>query len=143
MANYKYKWHRQKNAVLVECMRNKSITTFFKSNWAIIGNIIWPVVVSSVLFYADSRYLQKNEYKELSAQNQSAYRELAIEQKDALNKLTNAISALTEQSRQNSESVKVLLSQREDYIDRLNRHEINDGKLYDILSVRLATLERR
>ena len=124
-------------------MSNKTIASFIKDNWALIGNFIWPIVVSSVIFFADSRYLKKEDFTDLVARHQVAYKELSNEQREALTKLTNAISALTEQSRQNSESVKVLLSQREDVLDRLSKHEVVDSKLYDLLDQRVIRLEKR
>lgn len=121
----------------------KALSTLLKENVFNILRFLWPLVLAASLFYLDGRYLQKDDFKEVYAQQQIAFHASATEQKDALNKLTVAITTLADQQRINNENLHVLVTRQDEIAGRFDRHEATDGRVFDVINRRLERLESR
>lgn len=124
----------------------EKLNSFLNRNEGSISVIRWilfPIVIAACFWTLDGRYVQKGDWSSAVLEQRAATSQISAEQKVSLNRLTDAITTLTNETRMNSElqrsnNVSIL-----NFASRLDKHEVLNYNTADKISDNLEKIDAR
>ena len=122
------------------------MNNFLKRNEAIIDVIkyfVVPVLAAAAFFMLDGRYVSKTDWTAAIKDQKTMSVELATEQKQSLNKLTDAITGLANESRSTAELQRANSVAINNIVFRLDKWETLQSTKWDRLDLSLKEMDKR
>jgi uncharacterized membrane protein YdfJ with MMPL/SSD domain len=123
-----------------------SLSDFLRQNeptMSLVRWVIFPLCIAATFFLLDGRYVRKADVQTSFADQKQSIEQLSIEQKMGFTNLTNAISALTTEQRNQAEAQHANAAAFSSLLTRFDKHDFDDAARWNELNNDQKTQDSR